>query len=923
MFLAVFALLFGHSEALVAQNRESKRPTEWPAVYVKSMRLVPAFPRPNQVSEIQITVANESDWPANAFKALVSSETEVLGTPTLSLKPQEETTIKVRWNAGAAGDYWLRCILDVDADLREKDRSDNVMEIKVSVSEKPELDSLKKSALKPVFSPLDFPGGQEVKARQVAAAGSTENQWESLGPDFISDIEGYPWPLAGGRLSAIAIHPDNPDIMYVGAQSSGVWKTTNGGQSWFSLTDRISMSVAALTLAPDNPSRVYWATYGEGVYRSNNGGSNWTQISNQALQAVVHGGKMIVLPNDPAVMFVKSKIGLYRSGDGGVTWILVGPSARCSGVEVANFNSNYLYATFSHDTNNNNAGLFMSYDKGLTWTKKLGCPGAALPAAVSGYNITLAQSKNTLFLGFKSSSEFKLYYTTNLACNVGGDQDNEWKKGWSTTVNHAELWSGLWANPYDEKRLYLGGTAFWVSTNGGNTFTKVSDYNTSNPSAHADHHGFAVKPGNKDIIFTLNDGGIYRSESNGSNGSWKFIGKGISNVEFYDFAAAFGSPDLMIGGTQDNGTIKTNGSTEWDAIRGGDGATVDIDDSDPNIMYSMGQYAPSIARSTNGGGGWTAMANQLPTGNECFNFKWHLHPKKSNILLASCTGLWRIDNPNGGSWQTIFTPPEGKISCSAVVPATDLYLAGTTSGKIFGGVGGANFQLLFTRFAPVTDIECDLEVPGDIYVAYDGNNQGRVYRLRKNGNTFTGTDITTDLPPNFQVQCIAIDRMNPYTIFAGTNKGVYRGRSTDQGQTWHWAEFMEGMPVADVRDMEVHPATGAVRACTFGRGIFEVFTGPPVGSVLAKEGKVSFLRAHDPGTGYGPPGDALDAELIVKLDSSPDDYFGAQLRTDTNAAAHLGMMDSLRKAFKLNLPVRIEYIRNGIHSGKIVRVILL
>ena len=155
LFLAVFALLFGRSEALLAQNRESKRPTEWPAVYVKSMRLVPAFPRPNQVSEIQITIANESDWPANAFKALVASETEVLGTPILSLKPHEETTIKIRWDAGAAGEYWLRCILDVDVDLREKDRSDNVMEIKVSVSEKPE----PAGAIPPGAAPIAVPPG--------------------------------------------------------------------------------------------------------------------------------------------------------------------------------------------------------------------------------------------------------------------------------------------------------------------------------------------------------------------------------------------------------------------------------------------------------------------------------------------------------------------------------------------------------------------------------------------------------------------------------------------------------------------------------------------------------------------------------------------------------------------------------------------
>ncbi|MPR36189.1 VPS10 domain-containing protein [Salmonirosea aquatica] len=751
-------------------------------------------------------------------------------------------------------------------------------------------------------------------------------RWISVGPDVITGVNniGYPWATATGRLSAIAFQLGSTQVMYVGGQSCGVWKTLDGGTSWFPLTDQISVSVAALATPSQNANQVFWVTAHQGVFRSDDAGLSWIQINTQDLNALVHGGKLLIHPRDANIMLLNSEDGIYRSTDGGVTWTLMISGAGATGLEIDRARDR-LYCAVSNPNNAAVAGIYVSYDRGANWRKLTGCPGGTLPSAEGTRRISIALSGSKMYASFRTATDFQLYRTTNLSCSIGSAQESTWEKAWGTTSNFQELWSGLWANPLDENSLYLGGTAFWRSTDQGTSFQKVSDYNTPLGSAHADHHGFAVLPGAGGTVFTLNDGGIYRSTQNGNKGTWEQIGKGIANVEFYDVADAFTRSDVLMGGTQDNGTIKTEGTLEWKAKNGGDGATVDIDDTDANILYSMNQYASSIQRSTNGGNNWSNMSTGLPDGATCFNIRYHLHPRKMNILLAACTGLWRITDP-AGTWQTIFTPTAGSVTCSAVEPTTDLYLAGTSRGGLFGGIGGTNFQSLFAHpmSAGINDIEIDPEQAGTVFLGCAGGSVGRVYRLQRNpaGTAYTALDITGNLPTGLTVQCLAVDRMNPYTVYVGTNRGVYRGQSLDRGQSWAWSSYMDGLPLADVRDLEVHPVTGVMTAGTFGRSIFRVYTGYPLGSVLAANGKINFLRVHDAGTKFGPPNDVLDAEAVVQLDSRPGQYFGVQLRPGPAEASHVSSVRLLRTAFEANLPVSIDYVRNGLHSGRIIRVML-
>jgi hypothetical protein len=211
-----------------------------------------------------------------------------------------------------------------------------------------------------------------------------------------------------------------------------------------------------------------------------------------------------------------------------------------------------------------------------------------------------------------------------------------------------------------------------------------------------------------------------------------------------------------------------------------------------------------------------------------------------SILLASCNSLWR-STTQGSSWVQIFTPATGMIVRSAVDPTIDLYYSGSDQGSLFAGPSGANWQDVFNHPMNwgILDIKVDSKNPQIVYVCFNGafgiggDVGNRVYQLIRSSpapTTMTALDITSNtnttisLPPELVVQSIAVDRNSPLTIYAGTNRGVYRGKSTDGGITWFWTPYNNGLPLANIHTLEVHPTTGILRAATHGRSAYEVNT---------------------------------------------------------------------------------------------------
>lgn len=719
--------------------------------------------------------------------------------------------------------------------------------------------------------------------------------WLSIGPTRIND-GGLG---AIGRIHSIAVHPNTPAIIYAGAPRCGIWKTTNGGASWASVGDSLpTLALAALAVDPVTPARVYAVLAGAGIYRSDDAAATWTQVAGD-LGTPAGAGVLLVDPAAPSRLYLTAgPNGLHRSTDSGSTWTRV-KTGLVDDVAMDPSSPTTLCAAVQGD------GVYRTITGGAAgdadWTMLSGLPS-------SGFTrITLAMCPavpSTIYAGL-SGNPFRVYRSTDGA---------SFGLRYTAASSIYNPWMGV--DPADPSIVYLLSANFQRSTDGGATFVVTS----------GDLHEcqkFAADPVTPGVIYLGRDSGLFRSSDRGL--SFQQIGGGIANVEFYDGALAATNPSLMIGGTQDNGTIEYDGaSTVWKEIQGGDGGTVAIDPTNAQILYAMGQYASSIARSTDGGASFHGFAAGLPTGSVCFNLQFLVHPSTPSTLLAACTSLWRITSLTG-TWTTIFTPTGDSIVRAAVDPSVDLYYAGSSSGKLYAGPSGASWRQVFAHpgGAGVSALAVDLDSPTVLYATFGGDGAGRVYRMIRASSapaSVAAADITSDLPIGLRLNAIAVDRMAPFTVYAGTNRGVYRGTSTTGGATWRWSGYNDGLPLASVNDLEVHPKSGVMRATTFGRGAYEVHTDWPIGTLAAATGRITFLRVHDVGTGWGPGSDFLDVEVVIQLDSVPGRGFGFQLRSDAEEAARRGMLDLLRDAFGRNGLVTVDYVKTGLRNGRIIRV---
>ena len=824
-------------------------------------------------------------------------QTDFITTPGLA---PGDTIYVSRTISSPSGDFDIRIEVDVDSVVADDNRANNVVTSHFENSA-PDID-----------------------------------RWVSIGPRRINNNLG-----AVGVLARIAVDPRAPATIYVSAPRSGVWKTSNAGANWQPITDALpTLVVAALALDPSNPATVYVATNDFGIFVSKDGGGTWKALDPPTFRPSLAVNEVLLVdPSDPNLLLLTSMNGVYVHNESALSdkWKLVLPGSATDLIADPSHPGTFFATLDGPDI-----GIYRSLDSGQNWTKLGGCPGGALPSieGVAKNRISLGLSGSTLYAAFKTGKvKYEVFRTrAGIACSIGGQLESQWERRFSLSDPDPEkpnpvaaLFNRLNVDPVDPKFVYISGIDFQVSTNGGTSFNIISG-----EQPHADHHGFTVDPNDPKIIYVVTDGGIFRSSNRGSEGTWQFIGDGIFNVQFYDSALAFTDQKMVIGGTQDNGTLEYSGSTAWDKIRGGDGGTVAIDPTNSEIKYSMNQGPESMQKRIENDPGVCISCGELSLLDGCFNLAFQVHPGAPETLLAPCQSLWQATSPvctrcsnrpdnNPGTpaaWQEILPKSmSGKVVRSAIDPGLNLYYAGTSGGQVWAGPGGTDWRRLFTAPGAISDIEVDPDNPATVYIS----SHGSVFRIRRSTNlptesTITATNITLNLPSALSVNTLAVDRMNPFTIYAGTNEGVYRGRSIDGGTTWSWSAYLNGLPLADVRDLEVHPVSGVMLAATFGRSAYEVNTGAPFGSVVSARGKLTFLRVNDPGTGFGPATDFLNAEAIVQLDSQPGRGFGFTLRKDSDETAHRSMLDILRSAFSQNRTVRLDYVRTGFRNGRIIRV---
>lgn len=668
----------------------------------------------------------------------------------------------------------------------------------------------------------------------AAASTFNQNQWRPVGP----------FPIAtslttSGRINSIAVAPANPSILYIGAATGGVWKSSDGGASWLSQTDtQCSTAMGSIAIDPFNSDIIYAATgennfsadsfYGCGVLKSTNGGATWTQTGASVFDTASGGakvGKIEVHPTVSSTLILATSFGVYRSLDSGASYVQVLPGIATD-VVMNKTTPSIMYAAIGSIFGGASNGVYKSTDTGATWTK---LAGAFPTASVGRISLAIANSApSTVIAAVQSTATFGLlgvWRTTDAGAN--------WAQQTATGASCAsQCWYDMYVaiDPSDANIVYFGGFSLYRSVNGGAAYTDIGS------AIHVDHHGFAFHPGTPTTIYSGNDGGIFKSVNSGT--SWTSLN---SNLSITQFSGEMGvhptNAGAFLGGTQDNGTLLTSGTAAWTNVLGGDGGSAMFDQISPATAYGQTQWGGGFSgprRSDNVG--VTAFVQKL-TGisladSAQFYPAYVMSKADSQRLYFGTTKVYKTTN-RGDTWTASATTLSGTVTAIAEAPSnSSIIYVGTSSGTVSKSSDGNLTYASATAGLPAR-VPSDLAVhpsdPNTAFVSMSGFGSGHVFKTTDGGAGWT--NISGNLP-DIPASSIVIHPSNPTTnIFVGTDLGVYR--TLDGGVTW--TPFTAGLPNAPVVDLVFNPNTNVLAASTHGRGVWVATIGGAASPVTRRD----------------------------------------------------------------------------------------
>lgn len=440
-------------------------------------------------------------------------------------------------------------------------------------------------------------------------------EWVELGPSNI-----------GGRCRALIFDKTNPNIMYAGGVSGGLWKSTTSGNSWSQVTyagdaesnDIPNLNVGAI--CQDAAGAIYFGTgegfyqgygtgsrgfEGAGMWKSTDGSnferieSTWSTTENKNI--FVYVNKLVAHPTTAGKVFAATNKGIQMTVDGGATWtnpvlnIAEFPITEFAGDVKISSDGNFLIADIG-------INAYVSYEGGAygTWDKITGSGEDQLPMTSSRTEFAIAPSNSNIVYAQCTKSDGGL-----LNVYRSDDKGATWYIiGPGGSINFNPLGNqGTYDNviavyPDDEDKIILGGQyALWTwgKTEGWDVKTFWSIDVNDLQYVHADQHALVFHPTNPDIVFCGSDGGIHRSTDGGN--TWQLKNKYFNVTQFYGISHGKVENEVL-GGTQDNGsillnpenTVSTGTNFEYVEVSGGDGGYSEISQINPDIIFSTIYY---------------------------------------------------------------------------------------------------------------------------------------------------------------------------------------------------------------------------------------------------------------------------------------------------------------------------------------------
>lgn len=715
-------------------------------------------------------------------------------------------------------------------------------------------------------------------------------KWVNIGPESSAYEQNGSFTgheSDSGRARTILPHPTNSDIVYFLTSGGGLWRTNNWNADetkWTVLTDDLPTTGGGSVAFGRNPNTLYLGLgdpydqilVGGSMTRSTNGGNTWSQVIELGNAVSVRDVKVDTSTNRDIVL-VATDSGLYRSGDDGASYNAIATFAGMSVWSIARTSAGWLASAqpcppaavglFCGQATT----LFLSTDRGATW--------APIPNAG---NVFSSNGRTTLGVGVPGDAVVYAYSSTQNEAQMrdvyrSADGGKTWlANGVSSTkiptnpvpvsmpnmnICHGQCWYNqmVLVDPTDPSRntVWIGGDLATARTrDGGATWTIETWWLYSQvPSlryAHADHHHAAYKTTGKPTIILGNDGGMHISEDNGATFS-SAKNDGLATHLYYTVAGNPEFPNLVIGGTQDNGTrLRTDNGTVHNQVIGGDGMGAAYSQANTNTVMGSSQGSGIRTNLSNtvpdvfqnwvargaladaaGAGFFTAVlpapASLDPSGRVFFHF--------------TASRVWRSNN-GGLLWNMIGS---ATAPTSPGLPSTrrfrsssyNIGVSPTDLNRIALGAAGGFIDITTNGGASWTDIDLIAKVPGyqgfvtnvtwqddrTLWITAVAQAPGavRVIKAVAAGTddwaNATFTPLQSGLP-DLPVTRVYVDPRDPSrsTLYAATHVGVYR--TTNGGASWE--PFSNGLPTVRVNDIYMPPDGSFMRIATYGRGIWEL-----------------------------------------------------------------------------------------------------
>lgn len=701
-----------------------------------------------------------------------------------------------------------------------------------------------------LFQQKAFPYGRlDIQAQRQAVASVLEIQkkYRALRTESGDDWQFVGPVTIGGRVIDIECPAGNDNTVFVGSASGGILRSYDGGAHWKNIFDGYeTLSIGDLAIDPDDTSILYVGTGepncgigsvtydGHGIYKSTDGGNSWTNVG---LENCGSTGRIAVDPQNPDIIYAammgdlfqdSPDRGLYRSTDAGATWqqvLFVTDSTGAFDVAINPQDPNIVYATtwervrryYRRDYTGYTSRIYRSTDGGTTWSQL----GGGLPGdQLCKITLALAPSDpSIIYAGIIGSDEqlMDIYKTSN-----GGDTWNPLNCTAQLNLSQDFWYGGVRVDPNDANKVFWIGFTSSRSTDGGNTWNDFAN------AAHVDCHALFISPTDPGYKILGSDGGLFFTHNNFSTYT---LNQNIPVTQIYTLDVYPSDTSYLIAGAQDNGSFRKTGAA-WNYAFGGDGTSTRIMPVDENSYFADYQYGGYYGVLSSG-------AVSLSGLNYSDRYNWRspveVNPRNPATVYFGGAHVQRSQN-YGNTLQTISEDltngPQGyglvygSIFIIHNAPADTNYIyVGTDDGNVWVSKDyGLHWDQINAGlpYRSITGIDTDPKDANTVYVTLSGfrwaDNAAHVYRSADAGLSWEAiSGGLPDVPCNaIAVDTAADDPTN--NLYVATDVGVYY--SFDDGVTW--SLLGSALPVCSVYELNLNSETATLFAGTYGRGIYKI-----------------------------------------------------------------------------------------------------